>query len=109
MSREDALIRLQAREPSVPPELRTRMEAALAEAGESETMAIRFGESAFVCLRAALAAGEDRSGALDLLAADALLTLGAEAAAEEGSDSLEAFAARFGVGALRDLLPETEG
>jgi hypothetical protein len=108
MSSEDVLVRLQAREPSVPPELHARMEAALAEAGESETVAIRFGESARVCLRAALAAGEHRSGALDLLAADALLTLGAEAAAEEGSESLEAFAARFGVAAMHDLLPEIE-
>lgn len=108
MSRDDALVRLDAREPSIPPELRARIVAAIAGSGDAETVAIRLGESARLCLRAALAAGEHRSGALDLLAADALLTLGAEAAAEEGADSLGVFATRFGVGALRDLLPEAE-
>lgn len=50
-------------------------------------------EAAIICLRAATRHGDERSAALHLLAADALITIACEAAAEEGTAALEALCA----------------
>lgn len=65
------------------------------------------GTAALDRLRVVLAAPNDRAAALDLLAADALLTYAFEAAAEIGPDALESTARAFGPGRLADLLPGT--
>lgn len=102
----DALAWLDGRTPSAPPVLRQRMETGLARSGRSvphakplagpagtdlgveSTVAGALAEAALDRLRLALAAPEDRAAALDLLAADALLTYACEAAAEAGADAL---------------------
>lgn len=64
-------------------------------------------EASLVCLRAVLSAvPPKRAAALDLLAADALLTYACEAAAEEGATALEALARDYGPAKLAALLPE---
>lgn len=98
---------LDDREPAIPPVLRARMGAALRQASAA-SLPDRLGEAALSCLRAALVRGDERAAALDLLAADALLTHGAEAAADEGAEAVSAWADRFGAVALGRLLPAGE-
>ena len=81
LSHSDVLAWLDARAAAPPPELRERMAAALA-AVTSETVPGALAEAALSCLQATMAAGGERASALDLLAADALLTYALEAAAE---------------------------
>ena len=77
---------------SVPPSLQNRIEAALrSAAGEGTGPRVPL-MAAEACLRAALAVDGDRRGAIDLLAADALLTSACEAAAAGGPGTLEALA-----------------
>lgn len=96
---------LAAREPDLPPDLRARMVAAL-HATSAAALQDRFGEAAVDCMRMALAAGDDRAGALHLLAADALLTHGAEAAAVGGEEVLRVWASRYGADRMAEMLPE---
>jgi hypothetical protein len=56
-------------------------------------VATHLADAALLCLRASLAIGDHREAALDLLAADALLTHAAEAATESGT--LETFAQHY--------------
>jgi hypothetical protein len=65
----------------------------------------QLGEAALVCLRAALRRADDRAAALDLLAADALLTYGCEAAAEQEDGAVTRFAESYGPARLARLLP----
>jgi hypothetical protein len=58
-------------------------------------------------LREAARGGTQRSAANELLTADALLTYGCEAAAEEGVDALERFTREFDVAHFERLLRET--
>jgi hypothetical protein len=99
---------LRARRPAPPERLIRRMEAALTgvEANGAD-LAGELGEAAVVCLRGALAAGPGRAAALDLLAADALLTYACEAAADGGAAGLERFAAAYGPARLARLLSES--
>ena len=61
-------------------------------------------------LEAALRSGESRDGALDLLAADALITYACEAAAEAGPAALATLVQEFGLHRLADMLqPEAAG
>ena len=53
---------------------------------DSDSVAASLADAALVCMRDALGAGDDRSAALHLLAADALITYACEAAAD-GSDA----------------------
>jgi hypothetical protein len=81
---------LAARVAAAPPALCEQMDAALSGLPDS---------------RAALDAGPGRAAALPLLAADALLTHGCEAAAEAaGEDGVAAFAASWGAARLGMLL-----
>jgi hypothetical protein len=63
-------------------------------------LSAQLGEAAVSCLTSALERPEQRASALDLLAADALLTYGCEAATLESSDAVELFAKRYGAGRL---------
>jgi hypothetical protein len=77
----------------------------------SEDLPSHLGEAALLCLNDALVRGNDRAAALDLLAADALLTYGCEAATEqdlaaddEDVRALENFAQAYGAAGLSRLL-----
>jgi hypothetical protein len=96
---------LDARAPGVPPRLLARMRGAVAEAEPAPDVPAQLGEAALSCLRSALAHGADRAAALDLLAADALLTYACEAAAEQEPGALARFTADYGASRLATLLP----
>jgi hypothetical protein len=103
----DALSWLRAREQQPPDPLARRIEAALHDLdGAGDDVPRALGDAAFACLHASLAAGPSRAAALDLLAADALLTYAWEAAADGGAESLERFAAQCAPARFQALLPE---
>jgi len=124
MTENDPVAWLEARAPAVPPALLDRLKQALAErsgspqtgtgsnqserdvAGTSGTppLAVILAEAAIDQLRNALTNGEDRDGAYDLLAADALLTYAFEAAAEHGPEAISACARVYGPERLAALL-----
>jgi hypothetical protein len=81
-----------------PPQLRERMLSALQP---SESVAQSLADGAMTCLRAAINRPED---ALDLLAADALLTHACAAAAEQGDAALERFTALLDATRFQQLL-----
>lgn len=98
---------LEAREPDIPGPLRERMRAALSAAATGDGPATDLAQAALDCLRAALDAGDGRGAALHLLAADALITHAAEAAAMDGEDALRQLESTLGAAALgRRFLPE---
>lgn len=95
-------------------DLRARMDAfidvAFNDASEDEPIsgiATALGESAIHAMRAAVARCEERAAAVDLLAADALLTYMMEAASEQGSDAIEAVAGAYGNARLAQLVVNT--
>lgn len=79
----------------VPARLAVRMQAALAAlpADTARDRPGRLRAAALDCLRSGIEAGDARVGALDLLAADALLTEAAATTAEAGPEAVAAFAA----------------
>lgn len=83
-----------------PQQLRERALSHL-EGTSAGTRAERLASAGDAALRAAMAAGSDRRAALDLLAADALITLAVLACAEASPASLEADAAALRVAAAR--------
>ena len=96
-----------AREPEIPEQLRRHLRLSLEQVhGDGLDIPTCLVRAATHCLRRALALGDDRSAALDLLAADAFLTLGAEAAAERGSEVLKDFASSCSAEALDRLATE---
>lgn len=96
---------LEPRASGVPARLVARMRTAFEQLdAESEETPAALGSAALMCLRDALAKGDRREAALDLLAADALLTYGCEAAAEAGPGALERFANDYGAPRLAALL-----
>lgn len=78
-----------------PDALRDCAREALERAHASGSDAERMGSAALERLGAVLESSGDRAAALDLLAADALLTHACESAAAEGPDALEAFTRRL--------------
>jgi hypothetical protein len=83
---------LDRRTSRAPPALRTRVrEYALAAAGDSLSASLASAGQA--ALDRVLSQPGDRSAALDLLAADALITLALRAQAEEAPERLQEFAA----------------
>ena len=62
--------------------------------------------AALDCLRAAMHNPSERASALDLLAADALLTHACEAASEEGVEALMAFAKSWDAHRFEKLLTQ---
>ncbi len=102
-----ALAWLDARPEPAPPELRERMAEALAGV-TAGTVPGALAEGALSCLQATMAAPQERATALDLLAADALLTYALEAAAEIGAAAIKEMTAAYGPDALAGMLPEGE-
>ena len=74
---------LQTREPAAPDGLRARMIDAL-RAAEGDSLPELLAHAAALRLESALALGDAREAAFDLLAADGLLTYACEAAASAG-------------------------
>lgn len=79
-----------------PEVLRAHAGRFLESAPATPDIAHALAQAAAAALSAALARGRDRSAALDLLAADALVTLALKARAVERPDTLAAFAAAVG-------------
>ncbi len=100
---EQALAWLDARPEPPPPDLRQRMAEALASV-TAETVPGALAEGALACLQTTMAAPQERATALDLLAADALLTYALEAASEISAAALQELAQAYGPNALADLL-----
>jgi hypothetical protein len=100
----EVLAWLDARAAAPPPELRARMAAAL-EAVTSETVPGALAEAALSCLQATMAAPGERASALDLLAADALLTYALEAATEMGAQALRDVVDAYGPSRLGEVIP----
>jgi len=97
---------LNGRVSRAPADLRTRMNAAVRDAivtgGPASALLL---EAAARCIARAVALGRDRRAALDLLAADGLLTVACDAAVEEGDAG--GFARRASA-RLATLLPAGE-
>ena len=68
------------------------MESALDDVLDQDSVPASLADAARVCLRDAMAAGDDRSAALHLLAADALITYACEAAADTRAAAFDAVA-----------------
>lgn len=92
---------------AVPPALEARMESAIEDVIDDDSVPASLADAARVCMRDALAAGDDRSAALHLLAADALITYACEAAAD-GAAAFEAVA-RAAAPERLALLLDTDG
>ena len=89
----------------VPASLQARMEQAAAGA-EADSLVTELTDAALECLRVALQTCDDRAAALDLLAADALVTQACAAAAEAGDAALAALADRLSPARLQALMPK---
>jgi hypothetical protein len=87
-----------------PGPLRQRMLEELAASDDADVAAALAGAAAR-CLEQALKAPAERASALDLLAADALLTHACEAAADAGPEALAAFTQAWSPRRFEALLP----
>lgn len=104
---------LDARRPPMPLELRAAVYAACAARpatgaatgpGGGAALADRLAEAGLEALGRVASAPPERGTAIELLAADALLTYACEAAAEAGPESLDRLTARFGYARFATLL-----
>lgn len=100
----DALQWLTPRMSSAPDQLKQRMIAAIEGVAPQNTIQDQLAEAALSCLKQALANGLRRESALQLLAADALLTHASEAAMEAGNDAIAEFASRWDASRFESLL-----
>jgi hypothetical protein len=87
-----------------PVQLRTRMEQAIAAVPADVSIQDRLAQAAVLCLARGMR-DDSRASALELLTADALLTHACEAAAEAGSDALNALATRWDANRFDNLVP----
>ena len=99
----EALAWLAPRLAAAPADLADRMRSAVAD-GSGAPVPDALAAAALACLRRGIDGGERRAAALDLLAADALLTHACEAAAEEDPSALAAFCQRLSDDRLAPLL-----
>jgi hypothetical protein len=95
---------LESRTAQAPPALRERM---LAAVGEAATTPTALAEAARQCLQRVLRDPHGPQAALDLLAADALLTHACAAAAEQGDAALASFTANLDASHFQPLLGQT--
>jgi len=94
---------LKERQAGVPASLAERMRRYVAD-GPPAPPADRLAQAARAALRAALDRPDERASALDLLAADALITAAFEAAAQDGPAAVDRLAAASAPGAIVELL-----
>jgi hypothetical protein len=83
---------LEQRTARAPEALRRRVVEYAGRAAAGSSIAVRLAAAGQAALERALEHSGDRSAALDLLAADALVTLALLAQSEQGADGLAAFA-----------------
>lgn len=102
------MIWLRARTPAPPEPLLTRMGSALRETGPGLPLPAALAAAALPRLQAAIALGDARAAAYDLLAADALLSYAFEAAAELGLESVSAVAETYGPARIAPLIATEE-
>ena len=102
-----ALAWLAERVPPGPAPLYERMAAAVGTQHDASVPAA-LAEAALTRLHAALALGDARAAAFELLAADALLSYAFEAAAELGVDTLEAVIDAYGPARMAPLITVDE-
>jgi len=100
----DANAWLDRREPDVPVPMRAPIRSAVSTTGCNGISGESLLDASLICLRDALERGEDRSAAVHLLAADALLTWAFGAAVTEGPMVVHSLADRAAA-ALAALLP----
>jgi len=91
---------------SAPPASLAEAVARYAAGREAGDVPEQLAAAAMDALETALERPEDRAGAWDLLAADALLTYAFEAAAEEGAAAVERLAAALGPDRFDRLLDD---
>lgn len=101
---KDALAWLSPRVAGAPKQLEQRMTEALQAVAAQRTVQDQLAEAALWCLRRSLEEEQRAEKALQLLAADALLTHACEAAAEMGSDALTLFTATWNANRFESLL-----
>ena len=99
----DAAAWLAPRIEAAPESLRTRMMSAVTNA-TGGTVHDLLAAAAADCLKRAMEKPSDRASALDLLAADALLTHACEAAAEQGGETLRQFTSEWNPERFETLL-----
>lgn len=97
---------LDERTPAMPSELRAALDAAVEAAGPSDADPLpdRLAGAGLATLARVARATAQRSTAMELLAADALLTYACEAAAEAGPEALERLTARLDYARFATLL-----
>lgn len=100
---------LALRVPAPPPSLAASIQRFLDGVDAGRGTAERLAAAGLAALGAALERPEERAGALDLLAADALLTYTFEAASEEGPAAVDRLATLLAPARLAALLPEPDG
>src|SRR5687768_17597231 len=100
----DALRWLSDRMGTAPVILRDRMYAAVMQVEPPASVHEQLAGAAQYCLQAALARPAHRAAALDLLAADALLTHACAAAADAGPEELARFTASLDASHFAELL-----
>lgn len=100
----DAQSWLAERIAGAPADLAARMARAVADS-ERASIADTLAAAAWQCLQLSLRDPAQRASALDLLAADALLTHACEAAAAEGPEALAAFTEQWKAARFDQLLP----
>lgn len=100
----NSLAWLEPRIADAPESLRAQMLNAVQETSPDAELPDLLANAAMLCLRRSLRAPADRASALDLLAADALLTHACEAAAENGVDALLAFTKSWDTTRFQTLL-----
>lgn len=103
----DAARWLDERTTNAPMPLRDRMQSALAQSSAPVSVHEALAAAAQLCLQAALLRPAHRAAALDLLAADALLTHACAAAADAGPQELARFTTALDVGSFERILGQT--
>lgn len=99
---------LAGRTPAPPAALRARLDEALGSVDDAAGVPAALAEAALARLHDALALGDERAAAFELLAADALLTYAFEAAAELGVETVAALAEAYGPARLATLIAAAE-
>ena len=97
---------LDERDPPAPAPVRQAMEEQLAGTDPADPLPRRLAHGAVRALKGVVSRPSDRSTAMTLLAADALLTYACEAAVEAGPDALEGITAELDFQRFTDLIPE---
>lgn len=98
---------LDDRRPPPPSSIRTALDPWLVDTDPGATLHQRLADAGIRALETVVARPSERSTAIVLLAADALLTYACEAAAEAGPDALDELTRGLGFERFSELIPES--